>query len=119
MQSAIDRMAAHLAPGGRIVMLEAAPSTHDGRCDSTTFIARTESCYRHAFAQAGLRCLTMTGVDPLRVKSRFLPNYAKLSRPLANAVLLAVTAVSLPCDLMLAPICPSRSWHKVFVLGAA
>lgn len=119
MQSAIDRMSAHLAPGGRIVMLEAAPSARDARCDSTTFIARTESCYRQAFAKAGLRCLTMTGVDPLRVKNRFLPKYAKLSRPVANVALFAVTAVSLPCDLVLAPLVPSRSWHKVFVLGAA
>jgi len=30
-----------------------------------------------------------------------------------------VTAISLPCDLLLAPLLPSRSWHKLFVLSAA
>ena len=119
MQSAIDRMRAHLAPAGRVVILEAAPSFLDARCDSHSFTARTERCYRDAFAKADLRCLSVTGVDPLRLKSRFLPGYAQLWPPAAYAALLAVTAISLPCDLLLAPLLPSRSWHKLFVLSAA
>ena len=119
MHEALRRMRAHLAPGGRLVLLEAAPSLPDTRCDSGTFVARSEKTYREAFAKAGLRCLAMSGVDPLPLKSRFLPSYARLPRPLANAALLAVTAISLPCDLALARVLPFPSWHKVFVLRAS
>jgi SAM-dependent methyltransferase len=119
MQMALDGMAAHLAAGGRIILLEAAPSSMDGRCDTRTFTARPESFYLTAFARAGLRCLATRGVDPVPLKSRFLPFYRKIPRPFAVATLLAVTAVSLPCDLALAPVLPSRAWHKLFVLGAA
>jgi len=119
MEAVLCRMRAHLAPGGRIVMLEAAPSSRDSRCDSGTFVARTERCYHEAFTKAGLRCLLTTGVDPLGLKNRLLPSYRSLSRPLANVALLAVTLVSLPYDLVLARALPSRSWHKLFVLGAA
>jgi len=118
MQAALERMRLHLAPGGRIVLLEAAPSSADARCDSGTFVARTESCYRRAFIGAGLRCVSTHGVDPLRLKSAFLPSYRRLPGPVGKTVLFGITLLSLPCDLALARVLPSRSWHKVFVLGA-
>jgi len=119
MQAALDSMRRHLAPGGRLVLLEAAPSAPDHRCDSGTFIARPESCYRTAFASAGLRCLTTSGVDPLPLKSRLLPRYRALPPSVATTALFGITLVSLPFDVMLAPLMPTRSWHKVFVLTAA
>ena len=119
IREALDRMRVHLAPEGRLVLLEAAPCALDERCDSSTFIARTESFYREAFLKAGLRCISMRGVDPLRLKSSFLPWYRRLPAAAGKTVLFGITAVSLPCDLALAPFLPSRSWHKLFVLGAS
>ena len=118
LQAALERMRLHLAPGGRIILLEAAPSSADTRCDSSTFVARTESSYQEAFVGAGLRCLSTHGVDPLRLKSAFLPWYRRLPGPVGKAVLFGITLLSLPSDLALARVLTSRSWHKVFVLGA-
>lgn len=117
LHAALCRMRTHLAEDGRLILLDAAPSVPDPRCDSDTFVARSEMRHREAFAKAGLCCLTMSGVDPLPLKSRYLPFYSHLARPVANAALLAVTAVSLPYDLAFARVLPLQSWHKVFVLG--
>jgi SAM-dependent methyltransferase len=116
MQMALDRMSAHLAADGRIVLLEAAPSSGDTRCNSPVFTARNARAFHEAFARAGLRCLAMRGVDPLPLKTRFLPFYGRLPRPLALPALAGITAVSLPYDLLLGRCLPERSWHKVFVL---
>ena len=117
MQTALDRMSAHLAPGGRIVLLEAAPSSSDTRCDSPVFTARHEDVFHEAFARARLRCLAIRGVDPLPLKTRFLPFYTRLPRALALVALAGISAVSLPYDLLLGRRLPDHSWHKVFVLA--
>lgn len=114
-QTAIDRLAAHLLPGGRIIMLEAAPSSEVTRCDSAIFRARTFSQYRTALSQAGLHCEAVTGVDPMPLKTLFLPWYKRLPRPLALAGLATVTALSLPADAVAGRLLANASWHKVFV----
>jgi ubiquinone/menaquinone biosynthesis C-methylase UbiE len=119
MHRALDSMRVHLAPTGRLLLLEAAPSSGDARCDTATFTARTESVLHEAFARAGLRCLSTRGVDPMPLKTWFLPLYGRLPRPIALAALAAITSISLPCDLALARVLTRRSWHKVFVLSRA
>jgi len=118
-QASLERLAAHLAHDGLIVLLEAAPSRPDARCDSQVFVARDERTYLDAFAAAGLRCLAVEGVDSGRFKTLFLPYYRRLPRPLAVAGLLAATCAGLPIDLLLVPWGWGRAWHKVFVLTHA
>lgn len=118
-QAAVERLARHLAPGGRAVLLEAAPSHPTARWDSVTFTARTEADYRGAFERAGLRCVRVTGVDPMPLKIRFLPRYRSLPRPAAIGGLAALTALTLPIELLLGRSWVSSSWHKVFVLERA
>jgi ubiquinone/menaquinone biosynthesis C-methylase UbiE len=116
MQEALNRMAEHLAPNGRVVLLEAAPSVRDARCDTPTFTARSEAVWREAFARANLHCSVVRGVDPLPFKTRFMPYYRRLPRPLALGLLAVITGVALPCDLVLARALSRQSWHKLFVL---
>jgi len=119
LRASIDRLAAHLAPGGQIVLLEAAPSRQVSRCDSPVFVAREAATYLAAFAQAGLRCVAIYGVDPAPFKILFLPWYPRLPRPLALAGLVGVTALSFPLDVMGGRRLVYASWHKVFVLERA
>jgi SAM-dependent methyltransferase len=116
---AIERLAGHLAPGGRIVLLEAAPTRSVSRCNSLVFVARQEDAYRAAFARGGLRCLTVHAVDPMPFKTLFLPWYSRLPSLVALSFLATVTAVSLPLDVLTAPWLVRPSWHKVFVLTNA
>lgn len=113
---AVGRIAAHLAPDGRAVLLEAAPARRVTRCDSDVFQARDEARYVAAFAAAGLRVESLGGVDPAPFKTLLLPHYRRLPRPLAWLGLLAATAAALPVDLLLGRRWVSASWHKVFVL---
>jgi len=115
-QSAINRIALHLSPKGRIVLMEVAPSDAEPSCDSPIFNARTEADYLNAFHQAGLRVVSISGVDPAPFKTRFLPHYKRLPRSLAYASLLAVTALSFPIDYFFGRRLAKQSWHKVFVL---
>lgn len=119
LRSAAARLAGHLAPGGRLVLLEAAPSRRITRCDTTVFQARDEASYVAAFAEAGLRVAAVGGVDPAPFKTLLLPHYRRLPRPLALAGLAVATAASLPIDLVLGRRWVQASWHKVFVLGHA
>lgn len=115
-QSAINRIALHLSPKGRIVLMEVAPSVAESSCDTPIFNAKTEADYLNAFHQAGLRVVGISGVDPAPFKTRFLPHYKRIPRSLAYAGLLAVTALSFPIDYFLARRLAKHSWHKVFVL---
>ncbi len=115
-QASIDRLAEHLAPGGRLVLLEVAPSRQTNRCDSAIFLARSEQAYRRAFGRAGLQTVAVRAVDPAPFRMWFLPWFRAMPRPLASAGMLAATLAGAPIDV-LAPMCASaRSWHKVFVL---
>ncbi len=118
-QASLERLAAHLTHNGVIVLLEAAPSQPDARCDSQVFVARDERTYLEAFAAAGLRCVAVEGVDAALFKPWFLPYYQRLPRPLAVAGLFAVTCAALPIDLLPVRWGWVRSWHKVFVLTRA
>jgi ubiquinone/menaquinone biosynthesis C-methylase UbiE len=112
---AVVRLAAHLAPGGRVVLLEAAPSRECRRCDSTVFTARPVDWYLSALRSAGLRIVTTRGVDPMPLRVWLLPHYRRLPRLVRLAALALVTGISLPFDIVLARFATALSWHKVIV----
>lgn len=117
LQRALHRLAAHLTPEGRMVLIEASPTRSDARCDSSTFRARSLDRYLQLFAACGLRTEVITGVDPMPLKTQFLPHYGRLPKPFALLGLAAVTALSLPVDALLGRRCVDQSWHKLFVLA--
>ena len=112
---AIGRMTAHLAPGGTLVLLEAAPSRECARCDSAVFNARPADWYLSALHSHGLRVVATRGVDPMPLKTWLLPYYRRMPQLIGLGALALTTAVSLPLDLALAPLATGRSWHKVIV----
>jgi len=114
-RQAIGRLAAHLAPQGRLVLLEAAPSRECRRCDSAVFTARPVDWYRSALRFAGLRIIATRGVDPVPLKVWLLPYYRRLPAFIRVAALALATSISLPLDLVLAPMATALSWHKVIV----
>lgn len=117
--AAVHRMAAHLAPGGRMVLLEAAPLVLANRCDTTVFRARQRSVYLDLFAQAGLKLRALSGVDPAPFKTWLLPRLRRLPGPLALSAVALVTALSAPIDIAFGRRAVKRSWHAVFVLERA
>jgi len=117
--AAMAGLSDRLAPGGRIVLLEAAPTRRAGHCDSPIFRARDVGEYLALFDACGLAVRAITGVDPMPLKTMLLPYYRALPRPAALAALAAVTAVSLPIDAVLGRKLARASWHKVFVLEHA
>ena len=114
--TAVERMVKHLAPGGRMVLLEAAPANLATHCDSAIFKARTRATYQRLFSAQGLTLCALHGVDPAPFKPWLLPRLKLLPKPLATAALAAVTALSAPVDLPFGRIAGRRSWHAVFVL---
>jgi SAM-dependent methyltransferase len=116
---ALDRLRVHLAAAGRLVLLEAVPSSATRRCDTKAFRAISWDRYHRLFNEVGLRLERVTGVDTAPLKAVVLPIYARLPRPLAYLGLAAATALSLPIDLALGRRLVSRSWHKVMVLRPA
>jgi SAM-dependent methyltransferase len=117
-RAAIGKLAAHLLPGGRLVLLEAAPPHRASRCENFAFRVRPVQWYHDALRDAGLQLLATTGVDPTPLKTWLLPHYARLPRPLAVGALLAATAISLPIDLAFGRFASVCSWHKVIVAHA-
>ena len=113
---AAANVARHLAPRGRAVLLEAAPSRANASCDTHVFRARTAEQYLAAFAAAGLRAVRVTGVDPAPFKTRVLPRYRTMPPLAAKTAMFAATALSLPYDALLGRRLVDRSWHKVFLL---
>ena len=85
LREAIARLARHLRPGGRLVVLEAAPTRRETSCDTRVFQARSEQYYRTRFAEAGLAVRALRGVDPAPWKTRFLPRYAEVAARAARA----------------------------------
>jgi SAM-dependent methyltransferase len=114
---AVRGLSRHLAPDGRLVVLEAAPSRPWSRCDSPVFTARPAAEYVETFRRCGLRCLSVGGVDPSSLRVRLLPHYRALTPVLGRLALAAATIVSLPVDLVLGRLWVQASWHKVFVLA--
>jgi len=119
LRAAIARLAAHLACGGRMVLLEAAPTRRQTRCDSPIFVARDLETYLALFADCGLEPRAITGVDPAPFKTLLLPLYARLPRPLAVAALALATTLGAPIDILFGRRAVQSSWHKVFVLEHA
>lgn len=116
VRSALQRMSGHLAPEGRMVLLEAAPTYVARDCDSTVFQARHRSAYLRLFGECGLRVQTITGVDPAPFRTRLLPHLPRLPRPVSMTALALATALSAPIDGLFGRLAVERSWHAVFVL---
>ena len=116
LRTAVRRMAEHLAPGGRIVLLEAAPTRTAKHCDTTVFRARERHVYLDLFAQVGLELQAISGVDPAPFKTWLLPHLRRLPRPLAIVALALVTLLSTPIDVLFGRRAVRRSWHAVFIL---
>ena len=116
LEHALRRLVRHLAPEGRMVLIEAAPNHRNSSCDTAIFRARTLADYLSLFSVCGLRLASLTGVDPTPLRTRFLPYYSRLPRPLALAGLAMITAVSAPADALFGRRLVNRSWHKLFVL---
>jgi 2-polyprenyl-3-methyl-5-hydroxy-6-metoxy-1,4-benzoquinol methylase len=119
LRAAVQRMSDHLAPGGRMVLLEAAPARIAKHCDTTVFRARERSVYVDLFAQAGLQLRAISGVDPAPFKTWLLPYVRRLPRSLALAAIALVTLLSAPVDLIFGRRAVKQSWHAVFVLQRA
>jgi 2-polyprenyl-3-methyl-5-hydroxy-6-metoxy-1,4-benzoquinol methylase len=119
LRSAVDRMSRHLAPGGRMVLLEAAPVRHEARCDTPAFRARTRKVYLDLFGRAGLEVIAISGVDPAPFKTWLLPHVRRLPRAVALSAIAVVTLLSAPIDIIAGRRAVERSWHAVFVLQKA
>lgn len=116
LRAAVQRMSAHLAPRGRMVLLEAAPARPARHCDTTVFRARPRSTYLDLFQECGLQLHALSGVDPAPFKTWLLPHVRRLPRPLAWLSLGLVTTLSAPVDVIFGRRAVQRSWHAVFVL---
>jgi SAM-dependent methyltransferase len=116
LRAAVERMSDHLSPGGRMVLLEAAPGRVAIYCDTTVFRARPRSAYLDLFAEAGLELRALSGVDPAPFKTWLLPHLRQLPRPIARCALSAVTLLSTPVDVIFGRRAVKSSWHAVFVL---
>jgi SAM-dependent methyltransferase len=116
LRAAVSRMADHLSPGGRMVLLEAAPTRLASHCDSSIFRARRRDEYLRLFAECGLGVHAVTGVDPAPFKHRLLPYLKRLPKRLAVAATTVASAISLPIDAVFGRRAVERSWHAVFVL---
>src|SRR5262249_4088235 len=119
LHEAMQRMTAHLAPRGRMVLLEAAPTRIAKHCDTTVFRARHRSTYLDLFAACGLELRALTGVDPAPFKTWLLPHIRKLPRPLSLLSIALVTGFSAPVDMLFGRRAVESSWHAVFVLERA
>ena len=116
LRAAVAALAAHLSPGGRMILLEAAPLAASGRCDSTIFMARHRDVYLTLFRDCGLAVRALTGVDPAPFRTRLLPHLGRLSGMLSLPLLALATAGSLPIDVLFGRRAVGSSWHAVFVL---
>jgi SAM-dependent methyltransferase len=114
LRSSLERMTQHLAAGGMLVLLEAAPDRCVQGCDSATFRARPRSFYLDICRDCGLELRALTGVDPAPFRTWLLPRLPRLSPQARFAALAAVTAFSLPIDLLFGRRAVRSSWHAVF-----
>jgi 2-polyprenyl-3-methyl-5-hydroxy-6-metoxy-1,4-benzoquinol methylase len=116
LRAAVTAMARHLAPGGRMVVLEAAPDRDVNSCDTSVFRARHREEYLDLFRECGLRLRTLTGVDPAPFRTRLLPHIRQLSPRLTGPLLALATGLSIPVNALFGRRALRRSWHAVFVL---
>ena len=116
LRAALGRMALHLAPQGRLVILEAAPTRVANRCNTSIFTARHRADYLRLFRESGLRLQALSGVDPAPFKVWLLPHLQRLPHPLRVMALALATALSAPLDALCGRRLTERSWHALFVL---
>ena len=116
LRAALGAMAAHLAAGARMILLEAAPTTPANRCDSTVFRARHRDIYLDLIRDCGLELRALTGVDPAPFRTQLLPYVRTLPGKLSLGLLALATALSLPIDALFGRRAVTRSWHAVFVV---
>lgn len=116
LRCALQRMARHLAPHGRLIVLEAAPTRIASSCNTSVFTARHRAFYFRLFRECGFRVRAICGVDPSPFKTWLLPHLPRLPRALRVMALALVTALSAPLDALCARLLTDRSWHAVFVL---
>jgi hypothetical protein len=116
LRAAFAAMTAHLAPGGRMILLEAAPTALVNRCDSPVFRARRRDVYLDLIRDCDLEVRAVTGVDPAPFRALLLPYVRKLPRKVSLSLLALATAFSLPIDALFGRRAVERSWHAVFVL---
>ena len=116
LRAALEGMSARLAPGGRMVLLEAAPTSSVNRCNTTVFHARPRDVYLNLMRESGLQLMALTGVDPAPFRTQLLPYVRRLPRTLSLGLLALATALSLPIDAVFGRRAVERSWHAVFVL---
>jgi SAM-dependent methyltransferase len=116
LRAALEAMTKHLAPGGRMILLEAAPTELVRRCDTTVFTARHRDVYLSLMRAAGLELHALTGVDPAPFRKQLLPYVRRLPATMSLSLLALATALSLPIDALFGRRAVKRSWHAVFVL---
>jgi ubiquinone/menaquinone biosynthesis C-methylase UbiE len=116
LRAALAAMTAHLAPGGRMILLEAAPTAVTNHCNSTVFTARHRGVYLDMMRDCGLELRALTGVDPAPFRTQLLPYLRKLPRTVSLSLVALATALSLPIDALFGRRAVKRSWHAVFVL---
>lgn len=116
LRSALSAMVAHLAPGGRMILLEAAPAATISRCNSTVFTARHRDVYLEMFRACGLEVRALSGVDPAPFTKQLLPRLRDLPRGVGLGLLALATTLSLPLNTLFGRRAVKRSWHAVFVL---
>lgn len=119
LSAALRALAEHLAPGGRIVLLEAAPTGNIENCNTTVFVARPRERYLELIRACGLEIRAITGVDPAPFRRSLLPLLSKLPRAASRALLPLASAASLPINGLFGRLAVRRSWHAVFVLERA
>jgi SAM-dependent methyltransferase len=116
LRTALLAMTAHLCAGGRMILLEAAPTAGVHHCDSTVFRARHRDAYLELFRDCGLELRALSGVDPAPFRRRLLPYLRRLPSAVSLGLAALATTLSLPVDALLGRRWVNRSWHAVFVL---
>ncbi len=114
--AALAVMAGHLAPGGRMILLEAAPTRQVEKCNTSVFVARPRERYLEAIRANGLEVRAIAGVDPAPFRRDLLPLLGKTPRALRPGLLWLATAASLPVNALFGRAAVESSWHAVFVL---
>ncbi|MDP9007337.1 MAG: class I SAM-dependent methyltransferase [Pseudomonadota bacterium] len=116
LRTAFAAMTDHLAPGGRMILLEAAPTAVMKHCDSTVFTARHRDVYVDMIRDCGLELRALSGVDPAPFRTQLLPYVRKLPAKMSLGLLALATALSLPINALFGRHAVNHSWHAVFIL---
>jgi 2-polyprenyl-3-methyl-5-hydroxy-6-metoxy-1,4-benzoquinol methylase len=115
---AIGSLARHLKPGGRLILLEAAPCIDNRRANSAIFRARPLSAYLARIAAHNLVLERVRGVDFAAFKLWVVPRLKGWPPPVALSVLALATLCAVPLDLLFARWWIGRAWHQLIVAKA-